>query len=161
MVIGIAGNVSGRGIDGCRQSTRAVCSLRDSSVRRRRRGCIRCPNAVPQRVRASVGAGKNQIQSDRKFRYPPAPMGKSLVHSLSRSMLVPKISQSSLQEIREAFERYSDVVEESELRLSAKNTYLLHARQFVRWLSDEFEPGATIRGRRTRGPGRRSGSGRR
>ena len=65
-------------------------------------------------------------------------------------MLVPKISQSSLDDIREAFERYSDVVENSELRLSAKNTYLLHARQFVRWLADEFEPGATLRGRQSR-----------
>ena len=59
---------------------------------------------------------------------------------------MPKISLMSLQEVQDAFERYSDVVEESELRLSAKNTYLLHARQFLRWLSDDFEPGATIQG---------------
>jgi hypothetical protein len=63
---------------------------------------------------------------------------------------MPKISLMSLQEVQDAFERYSDVVEESELRLSAKNTYLLHARQFLRWLSDDFEPGATIRGRQPR-----------
>ena len=63
---------------------------------------------------------------------------------------MPKISLPSLHEVQEAFERYSDVVEESELQLSSKNTYLLHAKQFVRWLADDFEPGTTIRGRQRR-----------
>ena len=60
---------------------------------------------------------------------------------------MPKVSLMTLQEVQEAFRRYEQTVEVSPLRLSAKNTYLLHARQFVRWLDDDFEPGATV-GRR-------------
>lgn len=57
---------------------------------------------------------------------------------------MPKVSSLSLEEVREALRRYEQTIEASPLRLSSKNTYLLHARQFVRWLADEFEPGETV-----------------
>ena len=31
------------------------------------------------------------------------------------------------------------------LTRSSKDTYLLHARHFVRWLKDDFKPGANVR----------------
>ena len=58
-----------------------------------------------------------------------------------------KINPDALKEVQDALERYREEVEQSPLSLSAKNTYLLHARQFVRWLDDNFTPGATV-GRR-------------
>lgn len=57
---------------------------------------------------------------------------------------MPKVSLLTLKEVQDAFEQYEKVVEDSPLKLSAKNTYLLHARQFVRWLDDRFTPGATV-----------------
>ena len=60
---------------------------------------------------------------------------------------MPKVSLLTLQEVQDAFERYHETVEQSPLSLSAKHTYLLHARQFVRWLNDDFTPGANV-GRR-------------
>ena len=57
---------------------------------------------------------------------------------------MPKVSSLTLKEVQEALRRYEETVEESPLRLSSKNTYLLHARQFVRWLADDFEPGETV-----------------
>lgn len=58
---------------------------------------------------------------------------------------MPKVSLPALKEVQDAFEQYQEEVEKSPLKLSAKNTYLLHARQFVRWLDDNFTPGATVR----------------
>ena len=60
---------------------------------------------------------------------------------------MPKVTLLTLQEVKDALEQYQKTVEESPLSLSAKNTYLLHARQFVRWLDDDFTQGATV-GRR-------------
>ena len=57
---------------------------------------------------------------------------------------MPKLSLRSLEEVQEALRQYEQTVEASPLRLSSKNTYLLHARQFVRWLADDFEPGETV-----------------
>ena len=56
---------------------------------------------------------------------------------------VPKISARALQEVEDAVTRYSNEVEASALTLNSKETYLLHAENFVRWLKDDFEPGKT------------------
>lgn len=61
---------------------------------------------------------------------------------------MPKVSLISLQEVQEALDRYRSVVEQSELRPLSKQTYLLHADQFVRWLADDFIPGETAMRRR-------------
>ncbi len=56
-----------------------------------------------------------------------------------------KISPAALSEVQEALGRYTEVVEATEMTPSSKKTYLLHAEQFLRWLADNFEPGATLR----------------
>ena len=59
---------------------------------------------------------------------------------------MPKVSnKSALQQVKEALEKYRRVVESTGLQPSTKQTYLLHAENFVRWLDDEFEPGVNLR----------------
>lgn len=52
-----------------------------------------------------------------------------------------RISADALQEVRSALEEYREEVESTDLADSTKETYTLHAENFVRWLADEFEPG--------------------
>ncbi len=56
-----------------------------------------------------------------------------------------KITAIAMQEVEKAFRRYEATVLASKLRPNASKTYLLHANNFVRWLKDDFEPGATLR----------------
>ena len=56
--------------------------------------------------------------------------------------IMPKISASALQEVRRALEEYEREVEQTDLALATKNTYLHHARTFVSWLDDDFTPGS-------------------
>ena len=58
---------------------------------------------------------------------------------------MPKIGQAALREVQDALERYKEVVEATEMTPTSKKTYLLHAEQFVRWLSDDFAPGIRVR----------------
>ena len=59
---------------------------------------------------------------------------------------MPKISdKSALQQVKDALEKYKRAVESTDMQPSTKQTYLLHARNFVRWLDDDFDPGATVR----------------
>ena len=58
---------------------------------------------------------------------------------------MPRISRNALRQVRDALGQYEMQVDASPLALNTKNTYLLHARNFVRWLDDDFEPGATLR----------------
>ena len=60
---------------------------------------------------------------------------------------MPEVSREVLERVKEAFDRYEAEVETSDLRPSAKQTYLLHSRNFVRWLDDDFEPGGTLKRR--------------
>lgn len=53
-----------------------------------------------------------------------------------------KVPPEVMKQVEAAFRQYEAEVEQSELKLSAKHTYLLHSRQFVKWLKDEFQPGA-------------------
>ena len=63
-----------------------------------------------------------------------------------RSAKMPKrISQEALREIEAALEQYERQVLAADLRPTSKATYLLHARNFTRWLKGEFTPG--IQGR--------------
>jgi len=57
---------------------------------------------------------------------------------------MPRMTPECIREVEKAFREYEREVEDSKLRLSTKNTYLLHARQFVKWLKGEFEPGGTL-----------------
>ena len=58
---------------------------------------------------------------------------------------MPKVSPEILKAVKDALDSYEKEVERTPLTASAKNTYLLHARNFVRWLDDDFEPGATLK----------------
>ena len=62
-----------------------------------------------------------------------------------RIQTMPKVSVEVLNEVKDALRRYEAEVEDSLLRRSTKDTYLLHARHFVRWLDNDFEPGASLR----------------
>ena len=61
---------------------------------------------------------------------------------------MPKVSPHVLREVEDALEQYRKEVDATEMRQSAKTTYLLHSRNFVRWLDDDFTPGAALAERR-------------
>jgi hypothetical protein len=48
----------------------------------------------------------------------------------------------ALDDLRREFQRYSDLVNTSDLAPSTKTTYLVHADRFVRWLAGEVEIGS-------------------
>ena len=60
---------------------------------------------------------------------------------------MPKINHDALRQVQEALDRYEKEVDATSLARSSKNTYLLHAWHFVRWLNDDFEPGGTLSSR--------------
>lgn len=55
-----------------------------------------------------------------------------------------KISLNALAEVRRALEQYERAIEKTRLKESTKQTYLVHAKDFVRWLADDFEPGSRV-----------------
>ena len=59
---------------------------------------------------------------------------------------MPNISPETLQAVQEALDEYIDVVNDTLLTNSTKETYIYHAVNFVRWLNDDFVPGETKRG---------------
>ncbi len=56
-----------------------------------------------------------------------------------------KVSPEVSEIVEKAFERYVQEVEESNLSEESKKTYIEHSSTFVRWLNDDFEPGAQVR----------------
>lgn len=58
---------------------------------------------------------------------------------------MPKISGESLSQVQAALENYEEAVNATLMTEQSKKTYLLHSKNFVRWLDDDFEPGATLR----------------
>lgn len=48
-------------------------------------------------------------------------------------------------ELRRRLKEYERVVNQTELAETTKSTYLLHARNFVRWTRGDFDPGTTLR----------------
>lgn len=52
------------------------------------------------------------------------------------------ISEDALREVEDALHEYEKEVQSSGMTDSTKRTYLLHTRNFVRWLQGEFAPGA-------------------
>ena len=55
-----------------------------------------------------------------------------------------EIGPQSLAEVKATLECYVTEVEASKLSQSSQKTYLLHARQFVRWLKNDFPPGGAL-----------------
>ena len=58
---------------------------------------------------------------------------------------MPKIDGESLSQVQATLENYEEAVNATLMTEQSKKTYLLHAKNFVRWLDDDFEPGATLR----------------
>lgn len=50
-----------------------------------------------------------------------------------------------IDKVEGKFQEYEEVIEESRLSRNARQTYLLHSGNFVRWIKGEFEPGGTLR----------------
>ena len=53
-----------------------------------------------------------------------------------------RVSSKTLAEVEQALKAYEQAVEEAPLAPSSKETYVNRAQLFVRWLKDDFEPGA-------------------
>jgi hypothetical protein len=53
------------------------------------------------------------------------------------------ISRSALAQIEDALVQYEVEVAGAPLSPSTKETYLLHASNFVRWLKGDFQPGSS------------------
>ena len=49
-----------------------------------------------------------------------------------------------VEAVEAALKRYEKEIRASKLQINAQQTYLLHAKNFVRWLKGEFTPGATL-----------------
>ena len=63
-----------------------------------------------------------------------------------------QIGSEALRDVHAAFDKYVALVQQSAMEESAKKTYLVHAYNFVRWLGDDFTPGARLASERdTRG----------
>ena len=56
-----------------------------------------------------------------------------------------KVNADVLRVVQDALDKYESDVSATPLRPSTKKTYILHAQHFVRWLSDDFEPGVTLK----------------
>ena len=68
-----------------------------------------------------------------------------------------RIGEDALRQVLDALEDYENIVNNTPLAPTSKSTYLLHANHFVRWLQDDFDPGASLIEReRQRQPGIRS-----
>lgn len=53
-----------------------------------------------------------------------------------------KVPVDVLKQVEEAYKVYEREVDSSGMKVSAKNTYLLHVRQFIKWMKGDFQPGA-------------------
>ena len=55
-----------------------------------------------------------------------------------------KIDDATMKEIERLLDEYRRVLFNSPLSMTTKNSYRVHAEYFVRWLADDFEPGAMV-----------------
>jgi hypothetical protein len=53
-----------------------------------------------------------------------------------------RVSSNALQEVETALREYAQEVQASNMTPSLKHTYLLHSENFVKWLKNDFVPGA-------------------
>ena len=60
---------------------------------------------------------------------------------------MPRISVDNMDEVERALQEYFDEVSQTEMSVSTKNTYTLHAQHFVRSLKEDFKPGGRVDGR--------------
>jgi hypothetical protein len=60
---------------------------------------------------------------------------------------VPNRGRASINELETDLIAYQSELERARLQPMAVMTYMMHSRQFVRWLDGRFEPGVNLRGR--------------
>ena len=53
-----------------------------------------------------------------------------------------KVDDKTMAEIKRLLDEYRGVLRASRLSLDTQNSYRVHAEYFVRWLDNDFEPGA-------------------
>ena len=58
--------------------------------------------------------------------------------------LMPRARSETVREVARALGQYEDEVQRAGPAPNTVKTYLLHARNFVRWPSDDFTPGETL-----------------
>ena len=58
---------------------------------------------------------------------------------------VIKVTPSALSELEDALEQYQRACAASGLAPRAQETYTRYASMFVRWVKDDFEPGARLK----------------
>ena len=58
---------------------------------------------------------------------------------------MPQVGPCTIGEIEAALGRYEALVNASALAKDSKINYYTFAREFVRWLKDDFVPGAHVR----------------
>lgn len=51
---------------------------------------------------------------------------------------------SFIERVENALRQYEDEVDASKLSLNSKETYKLHANNFVRWMRGDFTPGGNL-----------------
>ena len=56
--------------------------------------------------------------------------------------MAARISEKALEEVEDAFERYRQAVEASNLHWNTKHTYIDRAYRFLRWLQGSYSPRA-------------------
>ncbi len=61
-----------------------------------------------------------------------------------------KINTEALRAVKTALVEYEKTVQASAMTPQSKKTYLLHTNNFVRWLEDDFIPGASLTSRKPR-----------
>ena len=60
---------------------------------------------------------------------------------------MPKVNLEVLRSVQNALEDYKKTVSDTALSPRSKETYILHAEHFVRWLDNDFERGQPWRSR--------------
>jgi len=60
-------------------------------------------------------------------------------------MTAKEIDQEAFDQVVRAYRKYHEIVTSSEMTDSTKQTYLVHAENFFRWLANDFEPGLQAR----------------
>ena len=49
-----------------------------------------------------------------------------------------------IAKLESVLKQYVTVVQQSPCKKSTKRTYILHSRNFARWVKGDFEPGSTL-----------------
>jgi len=63
-----------------------------------------------------------------------------------REGLTMKADNNFVATLESLIDQYEKIVLQSACTEKTKRTYVLHSRNFVRWVKSDFEPGSTLKG---------------